>query len=116
MVHLLKRNFIWRAFPISVYAFLLLTSCGGDQNQSQANGVPETVNGATVFRKYCVTCHGSDGKLGLSGAKNLTISTLSLEDRIALISNGKGLMASYKDRLSDAEIQAVAEYTLQLKK
>lgn len=115
-MHSLKRNLVWRAFPISVYAFLLLTSCGGNTEQTQANGVPETVDGAKIFRKYCVTCHGSDGKLGLSGAKNLTVSALTQEERIAMISNGKGLMAAYKGTLSDAEIQAVAEYTLQLKK
>jgi mono/diheme cytochrome c family protein len=93
---------------------LLLAACGGTPtNGSGATG--GTLDGASVFRKYCVNCHGANGKLGLSGAKDLSVSVLSLEDRVALITNGRGLMAAYRDILSEAEIRAVAEYTLQLR-
>jgi mono/diheme cytochrome c family protein len=92
----------------------LLAACGDTpSNGSGATG--GTLDGASVFRKYCVNCHGANGKLGLSGAKDLSVSALSLEDRVALITNGRGLMAAYRDILSEAEIKAVAEYTLQLR-
>jgi cytochrome c6 len=92
---------------------LLLAACGGTSDNGGGNA--ETLDGAAIFRKYCVTCHGSNGKLGMSGAKDLSVSALSLEDRVALITNGRGLMASYRDVLSEDQIKAVAEYTLQLR-
>lgn len=72
-------------------------------------------NGLSVFRKNCVTCHGSDGRLGLSGAKDLTKSDLSLEDRLVLIAKGKGLMTPFEGILTPEEIAAVARYTMELK-
>lgn len=69
-----------------------------------------------VFRQKCVLCHGADGALGLNGAKNLGESTLSLEDRINIITNGKKLMAPFNTVLSPEEIKAAAEYTQTLKK
>ncbi len=93
---------------------MLLAACGGTSDNG-GGGSAETLDGAAIFRKYCVTCHGSNGKLGMSGAKDLSVSALSLEDRVALITNGRGLMASYRDILSEEQIKAVAEYTLQLR-
>jgi cytochrome c6 len=72
-------------------------------------------DGGAIFRKNCVTCHGTDGKLGLNGAKDLTRSELPAESRVAIITNGKNLMTPFKALLSPEEIQAVAAYTLTLK-
>lgn len=72
-------------------------------------------SGAGVFKQYCVTCHGADGRMGLNGAKILPESQLSLEERINLIHNGKGVMPPFKNLLSPAEIEAVATYTQSLK-
>lgn len=78
--------------------------------------VSEPPDGMAVFRKFCVTCHGADGKLGLNGAKDLTLTTLTLEERINQITHGKNMMTPFEEVLSPAEIKAVAEYTLTLKK
>lgn len=72
-------------------------------------------DGMAVFRQYCVTCHGADGKLGLNGAKDLSQSALSLEERITQITNGKNLMTPFRNLLTPAEIKAVAAYTQDLK-
>ncbi len=72
-------------------------------------------DGMAVFRQYCVTCHGADGKLGLNGAKDLTQSTLPLEERLNVITNGRKVMTAFNEVLSPEEIKAVAEYTLTLK-
>jgi mono/diheme cytochrome c family protein len=72
-------------------------------------------DGMAVFRANCVNCHGTDGALGLNGAKNLGISDLPLDSRIHIITNGKNLMTPFKALLNEAEIKAVAEYTLTLK-
>lgn len=68
-------------------------------------------DGLAIFRKNCVTCHGTDGALGMYGAKNLPQSTLSLEERVNIITNGKNMMTPFGTLLSYEEIQAVAAYT-----
>lgn len=42
-------------------------------------------------------------------------SRLSVEERVLLITHGKGTMMPYKGILSKEEIRQVAEYTLTLK-
>ena len=73
-------------------------------------------DGLAVFRKNCVTCHGVEGNLGLNGAKDLTKSVLTKAERLAIITNGKGMMTPFKALLSTEEIDAVAAYTITLKK
>jgi len=75
----------------------------------------ETPDGKKIFKINCVLCHGADGKLGINGSKDLTKSTVSLEDAITQITKGKGLMAAYEPILSKEEIKAVAEYTISLR-
>jgi mono/diheme cytochrome c family protein len=82
-------------------------------NPAAAAGIE--YSGLAIFQRYCVNCHGSDGKLGMSGAKNLAISELSLDSRIQIITNGKNLMTPFKALLNEGEIKAVAEYSLTLK-
>jgi len=74
------------------------------------------VSGHDIFMDRCTSCHGEDGKLGLSGAKDLSVSTLDLESRIEIIRNGKAPMAGYAGVLTEEQIKAVAEYTETLKK
>ena len=83
------------------------------QRSSQPTYTPD---GAAVFRKNCVICHGSDGSLGMNGAKDLRASTLSLDERLSIITEGKKLMTPFGAILSPEEIKAVAEHTLTLKK
>ncbi len=73
-------------------------------------------NGEQIYKAACVTCHGPDGKLGLVGAKDLTLSTLSHAEKVDLITNGKGNMTPFKGQLSEQEIEAVATYVDSMKK
>jgi mono/diheme cytochrome c family protein len=84
-----------------------------NRNAGTTHTIPD---GMAVFRKNCVLCHGVDGKLGSNGAKDLSASELPLDGRIQIITNGKNLMTPFKALLSEAEIKAVAEYSLTLKK
>ena len=100
----------------------LLSFCAPtpDQGSNHREKTPTNANtapdGMTVFRQNCVLCHGADGKLGLNGAKDLTVSTKTPEERILMITNGKNLMTPFKGILNEAQIKAVAAYTLTLKK
>src|SRR5262245_49924012 len=69
-----------------------------------------TPDGMAIFRKYCIACHGADGTLGLNGAKDFRQSTLTLEERIDVITHGRKLMTPFGEMLSPQEIKAVAEY------
>ncbi len=111
-------------------ASILLVSCGGEKTEAKTStgsdktkidkkeeSVASTGNrkGKLVYKQYCVICHGADGKLAVSGATDLSASTLVLEERIEQITNGKGLMTPYKDILSKEQINSVAEYIEELR-
>lgn len=105
--------------------FLLLTvaigACSGKSSSNDqslaAKAYPaekKAADGQKIFRQYCVTCHGIYGDMGAGGAANLAASSLSAEERILVITNGRNTMASFASLLSEEKIQAVAEYTMQL--
>lgn len=88
---------------------LLVIACG-----SSAGDAPdgkEASRGEQIYRMHCVLCHGKDGKLGFNGAKDLTTSTLTKEQMVKQVSDGKGKMMPYKNVLTPKEIEAVVEYT-----
>lgn len=105
---------------------LLVIACGGessDESSDSASTPNEEVKepvvnkiaaGEKLFRTYCITCHGVDGKLGLNGAKDLTQSVVSDEERIDQITNGKGLMTPFNGILTEEQIDHVAAYTKSL--
>lgn len=88
------------------------TQAAKEKNSDTVENAPD---GTAVFRKHCVTCHGSDGKLGLNGAKDITQSKLTHAQRVELINYGKKLMTPFQKILTPAEIEAVATYTMGLK-
>jgi mono/diheme cytochrome c family protein len=67
--------------------------------------------GKMVYENSCISCHGSDGKTGNSGAKELGASQLTAEQQKSLIRNGKNAMPAYtEDKLSAKDLDAVVEY------
>ena len=100
---------------IIVFLFLIgIVGFGCGKKGAESSNA--AVDGAKVFKQYCVLCHGIDGKLGVSEAKDLSVSTKTEEERIAIITNGKNTMTPFKGVLSEAEIKAVAAYTITLNK
>lgn len=69
-----------------------------------------SVKAEKKFKMLCSACHGFTGDLNVNGAKDLTVSEASLEDRVAQVYFGKGLMTPFKGIMSDAEIVAVSKY------
>lgn len=99
---------------ISFIVVMLSISCSSNSNQESTG--EQKVSGYQIYKNNCRLCHGVDGRMGLNGAKPIPDSELSLEDRIKHIANGKGAMQPYKGILSEAQIKAVAEYTMTLGK
>lgn len=75
---------------------------------------------AALFQAKCKLCHGPDGKgspVGKTmGAADLTTSKLSAADAVKVIEAGRNKMAGFKGKLSDAEIKALADYVVGLRK
>lgn len=93
-----------------VLSVVLSCGTGGDAE----SGGSDSLSGESLYKTHCAICHGADGKKGLAGAKMIPESELSLDERIALITNGKGSMMPYRGVLSKEEIARVAAYTLTL--
>jgi cytochrome c6 len=77
-----------------------------------------TENGAKLFELNCAGCHINGGNIVRRG-KNLKLKTLeknqvnTLDAIAALVTNGKGNMSAYRDRLSPAEITDVSAFVLE---
>lgn len=75
-------------------------------------------NGAQIFEVHCAGCHVNGGNIVRRG-KTLKLKALeknqvdSLEAIEQLVTNGKGIMSAYRDRLTEAEIESVATYVLE---
>lgn len=68
------------------------------------------VDSPAKFKMLCASCHGFKGNMMVNGAKDLTKSKISLEESVAQVYFGKGLMTPFKGVMTEAEIVAVAKY------
>ena len=66
--------------------------------------------GKEIFEQKCSLCHGSEDKLKMSGAKDLSVTQLQHSGIVDIITNGKNTMAAYKETLTPEQIEAVASY------
>lgn len=96
----------------------LLFACGSSSNEQGSHGPAsaEQFDVEKTYNRKCGICHGRDGKLMASGSPDLTISKLSKEEVVAIITNGKNNMPPQRDILSKEEIAAVADYAMKLRK
>lgn len=97
------RKTLWFALVI-----LALGLCSFDL--SQDNNTVE--DGKELYLTYCKSCHGKKGSLGFAGAAKLTKSEMDLDQRIDVITNGKGKMTAFGAVLSKKEIKEIAKFTL----
>jgi mono/diheme cytochrome c family protein len=85
-------------------------------NETEQQATISTPDGAKLYSDAgCIACHGAFGVPVLPTAKNLTDGTIALERRIEVITNGSkndATMVAFSPRYSEAEIQAIAEYTM----
>jgi cytochrome c6 len=91
--------------------------------QGTVLAAPQDQAGQTLFKSNCATCHSQSGAptavgkslnapdLGSEPVQNHTNAQLQ-----QTISNGKGNMPAFKDKLSPAEVNSLAAYVLTLSK
>jgi len=72
---------------------LLLTSCSSNEGTSTDESIE--VSGGQLYQENCVICHGADGKAGISGATDLSLSDLSEDSIKYYILQGKKSMPPF---------------------
>jgi len=87
----------------------LLAGCGGDDSTDGAAG---EADGQAIYQANCAQCHGPNGEggRGLPLGDGAVEESLSLEEQIDVITNGRGGMPDWGGDLSEEEIRAVALY------
>lgn len=101
---------------LAILSFIIACgNAGATKPADQANTTAKP-DGEKIYKANCLACHGPQGDLGTAGAFNLKTSTLSLEERIAVITNGRNTMTAFVSLLKSKEIKAVAQYTMTLSK
>lgn len=81
-------------------------------------------DGASLFKTKCAACHGADGSGNTPMGENLKIRDLRSDEVqkqtddqiIAIITNGKSPMPSYKGKLTDDQIKQLTAYIRELAK
>jgi mono/diheme cytochrome c family protein len=78
------------------FVLILFAACDAT-NSTNADFTESTDNrtqlsGKELFGLHCSSCHGMDGKLGNSGAKDLTLSQMTDEEILLIIHEGRKAM------------------------
>ncbi len=125
MYHIIKISLVFLSIPLAVVGFknknkvlaslsffLIVASfsLAYKAKEAKAGKKSMAMTGKEIFEEKCSLCHGNDGKLGLSGAKDLSLTALNHEGIVGIITNGKNAMTSYKSTLSVEQIEAVSSY------
>ncbi|MDY7022019.1 MAG: c-type cytochrome [Cyanobacteriota bacterium] len=106
----MKINHIFTALTLVSFLFILTFPSPVRADNLQV--------GAKIFSQQCAGCHAKGGNIVRRG-KNLKKRALARNgyDTALAISNlvtqGKGNMPAYQDRLTETEIQAVSDYVVQ---
>ncbi len=90
----------------------VFNSCGNNpekKNNIQSDNMT-MAEAARVYGFKCAICHGKDGRSVINTAPNLTESTMSQAERIAIIKYGKNTMPPQKDVLDSKTIEGIATY------
>jgi cytochrome c5 len=83
--------------------------------QAQFAGADQEFLGKSIYESQCIGCHGTTGKAQLSGAKDMTVSDMGMDEVINIIKKGKNTMPAYGRMLTEQQTKAVAEYVVSLR-
>ncbi|MCR8659546.1 c-type cytochrome [Paenibacillus endoradicis] len=101
----------------------LLTACGEQQtsntpaSEEQQISKPTSLSTASsdvqsIYKARCISCHASDlsGKMGEKTNLQQIYDSSSYDDIVVMITNGGSIMPSFKDKLSEQEINSLAAW------
>ena len=114
-----------KSFVLLLFLALIIVACGGGEDApSEAPATAaktekkRDINVKKIWKVRCIACHGIDGTMGTNGAANLQESDKDMDYRINIITNGSenGVMTAFGEILDEEEIEAMAQYTMDLRK
>ena len=87
------------------------SGCSDSVEKTDGGETRKHINGAKFYEQRCAICHGDDGKLGVSEAKDLSkskLTNLQIED---VINKGKGAMPPFKQAIeSDSTLIELVDH------
>lgn len=115
----MRKELPMTASVLALMAGTVVFAFGGSTIRANAGSDARGQSAATSYAKYCVTCHGRDGRSKTSKgrrnhARNLADAdwqgAVSDERVFNSIANGRGKMPAFSKKMSDAEIDALVSY------
>ena len=100
---------------LGLFIGALAAGCSSEPEELPEDYVSRS--GKEIYEKRCIVCHGPDGKLGASNAKDLSVST-SDDARIEKLINkgGTGMPRQKQYIKTDEEMANIIEYVKSLRK
>ena len=92
----------------AIVLVLAIGSCSKKSVPTKETAKEVAVNGAALYSGSCARCHGAEGVKD-SRTPNLQTIALDKAGLVKSITYGKGHMPAFEDKLSAAEISAVAD-------
>jgi cytochrome c551 len=71
-------------------------------------------SGAAIYAANCAACHGAEGQGGVGPSLQGIGEMHTVAQLAEVITNGRGAMPAWRDRLTPAQIQAVAVYVSEI--
>ena len=105
----------FRVFFTSCLAVSMVVSCDNTTNRTEQKAQINLEGIAVMYKYKCAICHGENGVSVIKGAPNLVSTEYTMEERVAIIMNGKGTMPPQKDVLDMPTIRGLAMYIDSLK-
>lgn len=103
---------------------LLFTSCS-ESKAKKAEEISDKVEekqsfsleeAKSLYTMKCASCHGADGKLGMSGAKDLSKSKITDQQIMCIIQGGQNTMPAFKDMIPDYQLEQLVVVVKSLRK
>ncbi|WP_424452445.1 c-type cytochrome [Paenibacillus pinisoli] len=128
----MMRNMKWLLLVAAVVLVIALSACGGG-NKNNGGTNTGTNNGATnggnnagggavdaaaaeaIYKQNCIGCHAVDMTGGVGPNLTKVGAKLSVDEIKATITNGRGGMPAYKDKLSSADIDTLSNWLASMK-
>ena len=114
-----------RIISVSLLSLVLLfTSCSEtNAEKTEEISIQEedeesfSLNDAkNLYTMKCASCHGSDWKLGMSGAKDLSVSKITDQQIMCTIQSGQNAMPAFKDAIPDYQLDKLVAVVKSLRK
>ena len=98
-------------------AFVCVVLLFANEPGGSSEGPSASAPGAAIYADNCASCHGGDGNGGVGPqlSDGAVVDAFPNEaDQVRVVTNGRGGMPAFADRLSAEEIDQVVAYTRSL--